>query len=154
MDIGELTAREALRELVAAYAQLADGGRFDDVAALFTDDGILEIDDRPALRGRDAIRAFLGGTGTDLRTATSVPLVRHHTSNLRLEVATPAEARGSCYFFVVTERGPDHWGRYRDAYRCVDGRWLLAHRRVRLDGWAPGSWVAERRGTAAKETPR
>ena len=151
MDTAELIAREALRELVAAYAQLADGGRFDDVVALFTTDGVIEIDDRPPIRGHDGIRAFLGGTGTDLRAKTSVALIRHHTSNLRLEVTSASEARGSCYFFVVTERGPDHWGRYRDTYRCVDGRWRFAHRRVRLDGWAPTSWVGERRA-AAKET--
>jgi ketosteroid isomerase-like protein len=153
MDTGELIARESLRELVAAYAQLADGGRFDEVVALFADDGVLEVDDRPPMRGRDAIRAFLGGTGTHLRAATGVPLVRHHTSNLRLEVTSATEARGTCYFFVVTERGPDHWGRYRDTYRCVDGRWLFAHRRARLDGWTPTSWVGERRA-ATKESPR
>mgnify|MGYP000721056195 CR=1 FL=1 len=28
---------------------------------------------------------------------------------------------------VVTERGPDHWGRYRDRYVCLDGRWLFAY---------------------------
>ena len=37
----------------------ADGGRFDDLVALFAEDGALRIDDREPLRGRDAIRAFL-----------------------------------------------------------------------------------------------
>jgi len=42
----------------------------------------------------------------------------------------------------VTERGPDHWGRYRDRLVVRDGRWLFAHRRARADGYAPGSVFA------------
>jgi hypothetical protein len=66
-------------------------------------------------------------------------------SNHRIDVAGPGDASGAAYFFVVTERGPDHWGRYRDRYTLVDGAWRFAHRRVRLDGMSPTSWAAERR---------
>jgi uncharacterized protein (TIGR02246 family) len=146
MDVAELTAREAIRELVARYAHAADSGRFDEVAGSFAPDGVLETPDRTEHRGRDAIRAFLGGTKRDLAAATEVPLIRHHVSNLRLDVADATSATGAAYFFVVTQRGPDHWGRYRDRYVCLDGVWRFAHRRVRLDGYAPQSWAAERRG--------
>jgi hypothetical protein len=64
-------------------------------------------------------------------------LIRHHVANLHIEVSGPLSASGAAYFFVVTERGPDHWGRYRDRYVCRDGDWRFAHRRVRLDGRAP-----------------
>jgi ketosteroid isomerase-like protein len=148
MTIDELVARERIRETVAAYAQLADGGRFDEVVALFAEDGVLAVDGRAPFVGRAAIRAFLAGTGADLRATTGVPLVRHHVSNLRIAVETPERATGSCYFLVVTDRGVDHWGRYRDVYVRGDDRWLFAHRRARLDGFAPGSWSAERRGDA------
>jgi len=50
--------------------------------------------------------------------------------------------RQNWHFLVVTERGPDHWGRYRDRYVCRAGAWRFAHRRVRLEGYAPGSWAA------------
>jgi hypothetical protein len=43
---------------------------------------------------------------------------------------------------VVTERGPDHWGRYRDRFERLGGRWLFRHRRVTIDGRAAGSWAA------------
>jgi ketosteroid isomerase-like protein len=145
MEPWELAAREALRELVAGYAHAADSGRFDEVVAAFTPDGVLETPDHVEHRGREAIAAFLRGTGTALASATAVPLIRHHVSNLRLAVAGPDDATGAAYFLVVTERGPDHWGRYRDRYARLEGRWLFAHRRVRLDGYAPGSWAAERR---------
>ena len=144
MELWELVVREQIRETVAAYAHHADTGRFDDLAALFVDDGVLETDEQQ-WRGRAAIRVFLAGTGSALAEATTRPLIRHHVSNLRITVASPDEATGSAYFFVVTERGPDHWGRYRDVYACAGDRWLFRHRRVRLDGYAPNSWVAERR---------
>lgn len=146
MEIWELLAREAIRDLVARYAHCADGGRFDELVALFAEDGVLETPDRQEHRGRAALRAFLGGTQATLAAATTVPYIRHNVANLLIEVGGPDAATGAAYFFVVTERGPDHWGRYRDRYVCVDGRWLFAHRRVRLDGYAPGSWAAERRG--------
>ena len=149
METWELIAREEIRELVAAYAQLADGGRFDELLELFAEDGVLRGGDAAEARGRDAIRAFLAGTGSDLKDVTAAPLIRHHVSNLRIEVVSPDEARGTAYFFVVTDRGPDHWGRYRDQYVRRHGRWCFAYRRARLDGYAPGSWTAERRAREA-----
>jgi len=145
MDTWELATREALRELVARYAHAADSGRFEEVAAAFAPNGVLETPDRVEHRGREAIRSFLGGTKRDLAAATEIPVIRHHVSNLQLDIVDAASAAGAAYFFVVTQRGPDHWGRYRDRYVCLDGAWLFAHRRVRLDGYAPQSWVAERR---------
>ena len=113
---------------------------------LFTDTGVLQTPDGVEHGGRTAIRAFLGGTGQALADATGARLIRHHVSSLRIEMTGADTASGAAYFFVVTERGPDHWGRYRDRYACVDGVWRFAHRRVGLDGYTPGSWVAERRG--------
>ena len=43
-------------------------------------------------------------------------MIRHHVSNLTIDVVSPTEARGACYFLAVTEHGVDHWGRYRDRY--------------------------------------
>lgn len=135
VETWELIAREQIRDLVAAYAHCADSGRFDEMVALFADDGVLETPDGQEHRGRDVIRAFLTGTKAQLAaTAAGAPLIRHHVSNLRIVVSGPDAATGAAYFFVITERGPDHWGRYRDRYVCVDGRWRFAHRRVRLDG--------------------
>jgi ketosteroid isomerase-like protein len=148
MELWELVAREQIRETVAAYAHSADTGRFDDLAGLFVDDGVLETEGQQS-RGRAAIRAFLAGVGAALAEAGARPLIRHHVSNLRITVANSDEATGSAYFFVVTARGPDHWGRYRDVYARAGERWLFRHRRVRLDGYAPSSWVAERRRAGA-----
>ena len=145
MEIGELIAREEIRSVVAAYAHYADSGRFDELVALFADDGVLETPDGQAHCGRETIRAFLTGTKTQLAAATTAALIRHHVSSLQIAMDGPADATGAAYFLVVTARGPDHWGRYRDRYVRSDGHWRFAHRRVRLDGWTPDSWAAERR---------
>ena len=46
------------------------------------------------------------------------------------------------YFTVFTEIGLDHYGRYRDAFRPVDGEWLIAHRFVSTDWRSEGSVMA------------
>ena len=151
MEPWEVAAREEIRELVAAYAHLADTGRFDQLLDLFAEDGVLHGGDAPEARGREEIRRFLTGTGADLRSVSPVALIRHHVSNLSIEVLGPDEARGIAYFFVVTDLGPDHWGRYRDQYVRETGRWRFKHRRARLDGYSPGSWSARRRTGAVPE---
>jgi hypothetical protein len=145
MDLPQLVARELIRDLVARYAHAADRGRFDEVATLFTERGSLHLPDGRRLVGPEEIRTFLTGTGAAIREATARPFVRHHVSSHRIILDRDGTATGFAYFLVVTERGPDHWGRYADRYVETDGAWLFAERRVRLDGFAPGSVAADRR---------
>jgi ketosteroid isomerase-like protein len=140
----EVVARELVRETIFRYAHLVDRGRIDELVALFTDDATLEAGDRPPARGREAIRAFFVGTGARLAAGTARPLVRHHVSNVLVTIGGPDAASAESYFLAVTERGPDHWGRYRDRLVRRDGRWLFAQRRARADGYAPGSVFAPR----------
>ena len=139
MDAGELAAREQIRDLIARYAHLVDGGRLDELVLLFDEDATLEAGDRPPAHGRTAIRALFADTGTRLASATGRPFVRHHVSNVAIDVLDAASAGAVSYFLVITERGPDHWGRYRDRFVCRDGHWLFAHRRARVDGYASAS---------------
>jgi ketosteroid isomerase-like protein len=144
VELWELVAREGIRETIARYAQYADSGRFDELVALFAPDGVLEVGNEPPLAGRDAIREYLGGVGAQLKTATTVPLIRHHTASVTIDVEGPDEARARCYFLAITEHGVDHWGRYRDDFVRDGEEWLFAHRRVRTDGRTPGGWAAGR----------
>ena len=59
VELWELAAREAIRETIASYTYCADSGRFDDFAALFAADGVLEVHGEAPLAGRDAIRGVL-----------------------------------------------------------------------------------------------
>jgi ketosteroid isomerase-like protein len=139
MDAWELVARERIRDTIARYAHLVDRGRIDELVALFTDDGTLEAGDGPPARGREAIRAVFLGTGSRLASAAARPLIRHHVSNVVIDVGGPDAATASSYFLAITERGPDHWGRYRDRLVSRGDRWLFAHRRARADGYARDS---------------
>jgi uncharacterized protein (TIGR02246 family) len=134
MEAWELSARERIRDLVAQYAHAADRGRFEEVAALFTDDGVLELPDGRKMLGSAAIRTFLAGTGSGLRAVAERPVLRHHVASHRILVESPEQATGYAYFLVVTDRGPDHWGRYADRYVGAGDAWRFAARRVRVDG--------------------
>jgi len=143
MELWELIARERIRETIGRYAHCADGGRFDALADLFIPDGVLEIPGQ-VITGRAAIRAFLGGTKSNLAATMSQPLIRHHVSSVSISILTPERAEAVSYFLAITAAGPDHWGRYRDELVPTGEEWLFRRRRVRRDGYAPGSWIAAR----------
>jgi ketosteroid isomerase-like protein len=150
VELWELSAREAVRHTIASYTYAADNGRFDDVAALFARDGVLEVQGigGATTQGRDAILGFFRGVGGDVVTTAPPGRMQHHVSSLRVEVVSQTEATATCYFTVMTGAGVDHWGRYKDRFapdeHDGDGRWLFAHRLVRTDGRTPGGWADSR----------
>ena len=156
MEAWELDAREQIRDLVASYNAHGDRGRFDEVMALFADDAVMDVGDGRTYTGVDEIRTIFTGTrdsvtdGSSDGTAdgsTGPPgprYLQHHTAAPAITVDGPREASGQTYFTVMTDAGVDHWGRYQDAYRVVEGRWRFASRRVRVDGTTPGGWAARR----------
>jgi hypothetical protein len=145
MELWELMAREAIRETVARYAHYADSGRFTELAALFADEGTLDVETEAPLHGRDAIHHFLTNVALDLASTSMSKMIRHNVSNLTIDFSSEREASGRCYFLAVTDIGVDHWGRYRDVY-CPepDGTWKFAYRKVRTYGRVPGGFAARR----------
>lgn len=142
MELWELAACEGIRDMLARYAHFADSGCFAELAALFLEDGSMEIEGREPLTGRDAILAFVTGTKSSLGSTLQKPYIRHHVSSVRIDLESADRATAASYFLAITERGPDHWGRYRDELVRVGERWLFKRRRVRVDGHAPNSWRA------------
>jgi hypothetical protein len=133
----ELAAHEQVRQTISAYAHAVDRGRFDDAAACFISDGVLDVHGADRSEGRDAIAARFAAAGERLAAASTKAIVRHHVSSISIEAdVTAGTAHASSYFFVVTEIGPDHWGTYRDRLRRDDasGRWLFTERVVTVDG--------------------
>ena len=143
-ELWELVARESIRDLVARYNANGDSGRFDPMLELFADDATMEL---PAgvHRGLQSIREFLEGVAknTGGQPKARAKFIRHFTATHQIDVLSETEAKGRCYYVVLTDRGLDHWGRYVDEYRRIDGRWLFWHRRVTLDGNVPGSWAGD-----------
>ena len=140
MEPWELEARESIRDLVARYNANGDAGRFDPMLALFAEDAVLEVPGEQ-IEGRAAIRRFLEGIAADPGQRRPIRLLRHYTATLQIDLVSQTEATGRCYYQVLTETGLDHWGRYVDRYRRVDGHWRFAHRKVSVDGAVPGAWA-------------
>jgi len=148
MDAWEVAARESLRDLVARYNANGDAGRLDAVVALFTPDAVVEVPPR-RYEGAERIRSLFSGAAHPAARDSAPPQrIWHHTATLQIDFDDTRNARGRCYFQVLTEAGLDHWGRYLDRYRCDDGHWRFAARRVSIDGFVPGGWAAQRRGVS------
>jgi hypothetical protein len=143
-----MAARLGVEDTIGRYVRYADSGRSDELAELFTDDGVLTTD-ADELRGRPAIARYLESAKASLATSAGGGLIRHHVASLRIDFPSPEEARATSYFLAITAAGLDHWGQYRDSLVPVGGRWLFARRAAQLDGWAPGSWAAQRRDPPA-----
>jgi hypothetical protein len=140
MEPWELSAREAIRDLVARYNANGDAGRFDPMLELFASDAVLEVPDR-RLEGRAAIRSFFESVARGEDGREPARLLRHFTATLQIDLESETEARGRCYYQVLTEAGLDHWGRYVDRYARRDGRWVFTHRKVTVDGAVAGGWA-------------
>lgn len=147
MTLDELLAREAIRATLANYTMSGDRLRADDLAATFTEDGILEAEFVPEsdafhFEGREAIKGWLTRwTGTvDVNTGThGATFVRHHLSTSQITLVAGSRATARTYWTAYTDIGPDHCGYYLDTLCKVGEDWLIARRRVRLDWRSPQS---------------
>jgi hypothetical protein len=144
MEYWELVARESIRDLVARYNANADTGRYDQVLELFSPDAVMELAQRPESRGREEIRTIFTSASREADFGARPVYVRHMTSTLQIDLLDETRAKGRCYFFVITDIGLDHWGRYVDEYKTVDGEWRFARRKVTTDGRHPESLFVPR----------
>jgi hypothetical protein len=134
MTVEELLARESIRDTLATCNMAGDRLRLDDFIAAFTADVKFEVHEH-RMQGRHAVRTYmlgLPGVGA-AEMAPRSRFIRHHltTCLIRLTGSTSADVRS--YFAVYTAIGPDHCGYYADKFQCIDGRWLIAERKVRID---------------------
>jgi hypothetical protein len=140
MEMWELVARECIRHTVARYNHAGDSGRFDDMVACFTDDGVLAISEGGEHQGHEALRGFFSGVGSSARPGFTH--LRHCVTNLLIDVESPNAATAKSYFQVITDIGLDHWGRYRDRLVPSGDGWRFVHRSVRTDGYSTNSFFA------------
>ena len=142
MEPWQLVARESIRDLVARYNANGDAGRFDPMLELFAEDAVLEIPGS-VHRGKAAIRALFTEVSQRTGAGGAAAFIRHFTATHQIDLVSETEARGRCYYAVLTERGLDHWGRYLDEYRRIEGRWQFWRRKVTKDAGVPGGWASE-----------
>ncbi len=142
MTVEELLARESIRQTMVQYNMAGDRLRLEEFLAVFTTDAVLESEgvpeqDRFRYAGREQIAGWITRwterSGEQDDAPHGATFIRHHLSTCQIEFTGEQEARGRTYWVAYTDIGPDHAGYYLDRFRCEDGRWLIAHRRVRLD---------------------
>ena len=148
MNESELLAREGIRHTMAIYTMAGDRLHVENFAAVFTDDAILEtegVPQRDAFRhvGRAAIHGWMnrwrGRPREGGESVHQASFVRHHLSTSLIEFLDQETARARTYWTAYTDIGPDHCGCYLDLFTKSGERWLIAHRRIRLDWRSPDS---------------
>lgn len=151
MEMWELEAREAIRDLIARYNANGDSGRFDQVMECFAPDAVMQAGDGAERRGREQIRTIFTGASAGANWGDHPVYLRHMTATLQIDLIDRARAKSRCYYAVITDIGLDHWGRYIDEFKTVDGAWLFADRRVTVDGRNPRSLFTS--GEPATQSP-
>jgi hypothetical protein len=99
----------------------------------------MEITEGVPRVGAEAIRSLFTAVTNRPRDDDRPTYVRHMTATHQIDLLDTSTAKGRCYFLVLTDVGLDHWGRYLDDYRTVDGVWKFARRQVTTDGRSPNS---------------
>ena len=113
--------------LVALYANLNDAARWDAVAALYAEDGVMTrptAPDAPVI-GRAAILAAF--------QARPPRTTRHICSNVVIDVVSSAEARGESAMLLFTAPdAPPLVGSFHDRFVLTAEGWRFAERRGSL----------------------
>ena len=139
MELWQLIARESIRDLVARYNANGDTGRFAQVRELFSPTATMVINPGGTFAGIEEVMTIFTGTADSTSMASGLTHVRHSTTTHQIDLIDEAHATGRLYFFVLTDIGLDHWGRYVDHYEVIDGVWKFSSRNVTVDGWASNS---------------
>ncbi|WP_330461823.1 nuclear transport factor 2 family protein [Streptomyces sp. NBC_00820] len=144
-SLEELLAERACERLVLGFVHRLDLGEPPTVAELFTEDGSWRWPaGRRTVEGRPALRDYFGSRPADR-------LSRRLMSNVLVTATSPDTAHAVSYFSTYRVDGydggmvpagpPVQVGHYEDAFRRVDGTWLLASRTLHLPfgGPTPGA---------------
>ena len=129
-----LEEKDAIRELLAEYCFRLDGGDFDGMAALFTDDGTWDTAFGSAT-GRPAIAAL--AREIRRRAGDNRPRAIHLVTNILVKLdGERAEVRSN---WTVVQNAPagsgegpriGSGGAYADRLAKQDGRWLFQYRKI------------------------
>lgn len=116
-----------VRALIGAHTQAQDAGRTDEIVALYTPDGILELPGTDPLQGHDALREAFKGWAPELPQL-------HLVTNTVVTSTTEDEARATSDVAFL-QRGESGWavqvvGHYEDDLTRTDGTWRLRRRKT------------------------
>jgi len=122
--------KDAIREVLAEYCFRLDDGRFDEMAALFTEDGTWDTAFGKAT-GRQAIAEL--ARSLRARAAEPRPRAVHLVTNIVITLdGERATVRSNWMVMQNGAEGPriGSGGAYYDEMVKEDGRWLFQHRKI------------------------
>ena len=122
-----MSDKDEIRELLARYCFALDADRFEEMAALFTPNGVWETAFGSG-KGRDGIVAQARSIATGPR-----PKRAHLTTNIVIDLdGETATARSNWVVVQNSDAGPviGSGGAYADRLVKVDGRWFFQHRTI------------------------
>lgn len=125
--------KEAIRDLFYRYCFAVDTQNFDDVAAMFTQDGVFDSVLIVKVKGREAIREFLTRA---VPKKGEGPARKHCTVNSLISLnGNTATATSYMLFFRESDSGimTASAGRYEDILVKENGEWLFKQREIHLD---------------------
>lgn len=120
-----------VRAVIAAYAHATDDGRPGDIAAMFCDDGSVDLPAAGVVTGREALLALFSGGGK------SPGLSRHLVTGTHVTRWSADHAVAISDLVLVGSPGGAPWdframGRYFDLLHHREGRWLFHARTLRF----------------------
>ena len=122
-----MSDKDEIRELLARYCFALDAGRFEEMAALFTPDGVWETAFGTGT-GRPGIVAQARGIATGER-----PRRVHLTTNIVIDLnGSTATARSNWVVIQNSPNGPaiGSGGAYADRLVKDGGQWFFQHRTI------------------------
>ena len=122
-----MSDKDEIRELLARYCFALDADRFEEMAALFTPDGVWET-----AFGTGTGRAGIVAQASSIATGPR-PRRVHLTTNIVIDLhGDAATARSNWALIENSAAGPviGSGGGYADRLVKVDGRWFFKHRTI------------------------
>ena len=121
--------KNAIRELLATYCFHLDDAKFDEMAALFTEDGTWDT-----AFGKGTTRAGIAAQARSIPVADGPrPRRVHLTTNIVIELnGDSATVQSNWVVIQNTNSGPSigSGGAYRDQVVKQDGRWFFKYRKI------------------------
>src|SRR4029077_9865175 len=122
--------KDAIREVLAEYCFALDGGRYDDMAALFTEDGTWDT-----AFGKATGRAAIAAQAREIRARAgdNRPRAVHLVTNIAIALdGERAEARSNWTVVQNSPEGPKigSGGGYADQMAQEGGSWKFRYRKI------------------------
>jgi hypothetical protein len=134
--LGELEAREQIRELIHAYGRALDTRDFVAFSELFDEERGTWTGGLGTATGRDAIFELMDGTIGHASEPVD-PTSHHVFTNVQLAIDGDEASATTKWIFVVSgpSGGPEwrYLGHYDDRFVRKDGQWYFLHREAFTD---------------------